>query len=288
MLHEITNGTLTALIAEDGAELKSLKDPTGLEWMWQADPAHWARTSPVLFPFVGKLQQNQYLHQGKTYPMTSHGFARDRRFVVEKINESGIRFTLEADKESWKIYPFEFVLKLTYKIVGNELITEYQVENKGDDQMFFSIGGHPGFRCPLNDGESFGDYYLEFEKLEPGLERWMVEGPFLSNKKEKLVLDGKKLSLKENLFGDKDAVILRNTNSSLLKFASKKHERNLVFKYDKFQWMAIWSKGPFLCLEPWHGIADEVGFEGELKNKLSIRQLMPGGIFNCKWSVAIN
>lgn len=288
MLHEISNGILRAVISEEGAELKSLKDSTGLEWMWQADPAFWGRTSPVLFPFVGKLQQNQYQHKGKTYPMTSHGFARDRRFAVEKVSDTVIRFVLNADEESWKIYPFEFVLKLTYKLSGHELITEYQVENKGEGEMYFSLGAHPGFRCPLVESEKFTDYYLEFEKPEPGLERWMVEGPFLSGQKERVVLDGKKLALTEGHFGIKDAIILRDTNSSWMKFASKKNDRSMTFNYEKFPWMAIWSKpGPFVCLEPWYGIADEVNFSGELKDKLSIRQLMPGGIFNCQWSATI-
>src|SRR5450755_1057965 len=146
-MYILENDILKVEIASKGAELQSLVHlGSGIEYLWNGDPAFWAKRSPVLFPIVGSLKINTYLYQGKSYQLTRHGFARDKEFEVEKQSPKAITFLLRSDAETKKNYPFDFEFRICYQISGDELSTEYQVVNTGSGVMFFSVGGHPAFR----------------------------------------------------------------------------------------------------------------------------------------------
>ena len=152
-LFQISNDKITIQIDSMGAELKSLKDiASGREYMWNADPKYWKRTSPVLFPLVGGLKDGVYRLDGKEYPMGQHGFARDMEFRLKSQTAHEIWFTLESDNETLKRYPYQFILELGYELSDRTMIVKWRVKNPADERMYFAIGGHPAFLCPIENG----------------------------------------------------------------------------------------------------------------------------------------
>ncbi|MDQ3290846.1 MAG: aldose 1-epimerase family protein, partial [Bacteroidota bacterium] len=146
MMHTLQNDTFQIGVQEHGAELCSFKNTqTNLEYIWQADPAIWARHAPVLFPIVGKLKDNQYTYKGKSYTLPQHGFARDHAFTLESKTENSLTFLLQQSEASLNNYPFDFRLFISYRLEENALTVAYRVENPSDKNLYFSLGAHPGF-----------------------------------------------------------------------------------------------------------------------------------------------
>src|SRR5450755_31524 len=161
-------------VASKGAELQSIVNKVfGIEYLWNGNPAFWAKRSPVLFPIIGNLKNNSYFYQGKSYQLPRHGFSRDMEFEVEKQNPKEITFLLKSNAETKKNYPFDFEFRIRYQLLGDELSTEYMVSNTGTGILYFSVGGHPAFRLPLDRDTEFSDYYLQFEEIE-NLPRWPI------------------------------------------------------------------------------------------------------------------
>lgn len=161
-VYELKNETIAIQVDSCGAELRSLKKlDTGIEYLWQADPTFWGRTSPILFPFVGGLHNKTYRTKGKTYTMMQHGFARDLEFeMISCQPESEIWFERKSDTETLEKYPYEFILKLGYKLLPNGVSVLWQVENPASEALPFSIGGHPAFNCPLDADKKQTDYQI--------------------------------------------------------------------------------------------------------------------------------
>ena len=250
----IQNDQLIAEIAEHGAELISLKSKEhGLEYIWQGDPAYWGRHAPVLFPFVGRLKDDQYVYQGKTYQMGQHGFARDMDFEVIEHGQEMASFILRSTPETLEKYPFDFELVISYELGGDGITVHYQVANTGEEEMFFSIGGHPAFNVPLEEGLSFEDFYLVFSPLKSRL-RLPLKGPFID-------MDQKTLG------------------------------HSITLSYKDMPYVGIWSpypkEAPFVCIEPWCGIADTVNSSGNLMEKVGINQLGAHEIFKTKYSITV-
>src|SRR5439155_11124962 len=128
--------------------------------------AYWAKTSPVLFPIVGALKDNTYQYKGQNYHLSRHGFAREMVFNVAEQNDHSITFSLQSNEDTLAIFPFVFIFSITYALSDDKLSVTYQVQNTGEDVMFFSIGGHPAFKVPLIDGTAYEDYQLRFEDQE--------------------------------------------------------------------------------------------------------------------------
>ena len=153
--YQLKNEELTLTVISAGAEMKSLKDnKTEQEYLWQADPKFWGRTSPVLFPIVGNYAQKQSVYEGKTYTLSQHGFARDMEFDLESQTEEEIWFVLKDTESTLGKYPFHFILKVGYRLSGRQVEVMWKVENPNDKKMYFSIGGHPAFNCPLKEEKS--------------------------------------------------------------------------------------------------------------------------------------
>ncbi|MEP0365338.1 MAG: aldose 1-epimerase family protein [Cyclobacteriaceae bacterium] len=281
----IQNQHLKAKFLLKGAELCNLiNKETGQEYIWQGDPTHWARHTPVLFPFVGKLKDDQYSYEGKTYPMGQHGFARDMDFTVEKQDEASISFLLKATPATLAKYPFHFELRLEYVLEGKSLITRYHVKNAGSELMYFAIGGHPAFKCAMTLAGTRSDYHLLFNKEESSETHLLEEGIFSGN--TDAMLSGDKLHITDTLF-DRDAIVFKDLKSTNVTLVSQ-DRKWFKFHFQGFPYLGIWSKSqrsPFVCIEPWFGLADNEHHDGELTTKEGIQKLESGKTFTCDYKV---
>lgn len=286
----LENDTLIVGIKQLGAELCSLIDKrTNTEHVWQGDPTVWERHAPVLFPIVGKVENDTYTIDGKSYKSGQHGFARNRDFVVESQTDSSITFLLASDSLSLEQYPYHFALRITYSLEADKLHVAYQVVNKDNQGIWFSIGAHPGFVCPFSQIEQFSDYYLEFEKPETS-QRLLFGNGLLTGEKQPYLANTKQINLTHSLF-DGDAIILEGLVSSWVDLKSKHSKRALRFTFKGFPLLAFWTKpklnAPYLCIEPWYGVADTAGEGKEYKQKAYIQQLEQGGEFNSLYTVQL-
>jgi galactose mutarotase-like enzyme len=286
----LENESLKIWIKPKGAELKSItKKSTSQEYMWNADPLFWGKSSPVLFPIVGALKNNEYHYEGNTFELGRHGFARDRQFILESKEENRLTLLLKSDEESLQVYPFEFELRIIYSLeVNNELVVSYDVKNIGSGQMFFSIGAHPAFQVPLDEELAYSDYSLEFSE-EENAERWQLNAEgLLTGQTESMGTSLKTLHLRKDLF-EKDALVFKGLRSESIELISKNSKRGLKFKFENFPYFGIWAapKANFICLEPWCGIADSADHNQNLTEKEGIISLSAGHTFLRAWSVQV-
>ena len=286
-MYSIENEHLHVVVASRGAELQSVINKAfGIEYMWSGDPVYWGKKSPVLFPVVGGLKNNQYTLNGQTYTLGRHGFARDREFLCTAQSESVVTFTLLADEQSLQVYPFPFRFLVTYTLAGNMLHVTYTVENTGDNNMYFSVGAHPAFRVPLVEGTSFDDYYLLFDAIED-TGRWPLSTEGLIKRHTVPVLhQANRLPLTKALFYE-DALVFKHLRSSSIAIRSDLTPHGLTVAFPGFPYMGIWNAkdADFVCIEPWCGIADHTDVSGVLQEKEGINLLEPGNVFERTWSV---
>lgn len=247
-------------IALKGAELKSFQNPSGKEFMWNGNPEFWNRSAPVLFPMVGNLRNNKTSFYGKEYPMSKHGFARDFDFTLLEQTENQAVFSLQDNEETRKSYPFSFELKAIFTLEKNTLHITYEVQNKEDKRMYYHIGMHPGFVCPLEEGEHFSDYVFAFDKKEH-LEAIVYDLEhlcFSSSKKTLFAENADILPLNYSMF-ENDAIYFRNTNSRAVRLINPHSQKGILLSYDDFSSIGFWSpigkEAPFVCIEPWNGAA---------------------------------
>lgn len=293
MITKLENEYIMANINSFGAELCSLRlkqDKT--EYIWQADPKYWARYTPVLFPIVGRLANNEYLLGDKTYTLPQHGFARDMEFELLVHQDKYVQYRLLSNEETLKNYPSNFELVIGYTLKDKALIVEYTVKNRDDKTMYFSIGSHAGFRCPLLPGESFEDYYLEFSQRET-VYRYPLENGLIVNQPEMILNNDHIIPLSYDLF-NRDALIFKGLKSNSITLKSQKSSKTVMVKFDGFPFQGIWSKpntnAPFICIEPWYGIADIAdiaGRNGQFSDKEGICTLNAYESFTCQFSIII-
>lgn len=285
---KLENDFLEATFSHKGAELKSLYHKKfDLHYLWNGDEAYWNRCSPVLFPIVGKVKDNTYTYKGQDYHLTQHGFARDTEFMLEEQGADRLVFSISSTTQTKSVYPFDFQLYIIYILVDSRLEVSYKLENKGNSEMLFSIGAHPGFRCPLEAGLNFEDYYLQFEKAETS-PRMLVGEKGISRKTEPLFTTQQVIPLHVDLFGKKDAIIVKDLSSDYMLLKSDRGLRGLKFTFKGFPYMGIWTKpGPFICIEPWFGIADFEDADGKLENKEGICTLNPFQVFQATYAIEL-
>lgn len=271
----LKNKLIEVRIKSEGAELIGMKDlNTGVEYIWQQDPKFWAKSSPVLFPYVGALKDERYFYEGKEFRCSlRHGFARDNEFQVSAQGDNYLEFLFVSNAETRKIYPFDFKLYIKYILEDKNLKIEYRVENLTDGEMYFSLGAHPAFSTPVGDGIEFSDYYVEFEKEEKG-EVNVLNGVLISSAGKIKAFEGKTIELDKDTFVN-DAIIVENPESNIVWLKNRKNSRGIKFDYTGFKYIAFWNKpgAEFLCLEPWNGISDYDNASGNLKEKVGIEKI---------------
>ena len=252
MIVTITNNKISASIDTIGAELIRL-EKDNQNCIWTVDDTYWNKTSPILFPIVGRLKNDSYKYDGKTYELPRHGFARNFEFQILNKTENSIIFVLDSNSETLKNYPFEFQLQLEYELDGNELKMKYSVENKSQVTMPFSIGAHPAFAIE----NSFSDYSLKFNQTEE-FTSYELDNEQFSNSFRKINSENGQINLNYSLF-EKDALVFKHLQSNKLTLL-KKNEPVLSVQFEGFPYLGIWTKpnAPFLCIEPWCGLADNV------------------------------
>ena len=291
MLYTLENDKLKITADEHGAELKSITGISdGTEYLFDGDPKWWKYTSPVLFPIVGKLVDGKYRFDGKEYELPGHGFGRisDYECIRKEIDE--LVFALNWNEDTLKSYPFKFRLEIAYILRDNRVEVMWTVKNEDDKNMYFSIGAHPALRCPIVEGEKFDDCYLKFNVSEKcsRIPIDMKSGALTHNRIP--TIEGKELNLDYELFKG-DALVFDDLKSDKISICSRKSSKSITLQAKGFPFWGIWTpdKGgaPFLCIEPWHGHADFVDFNGDFKDKEGIRSISVGKSFDAGYSFII-
>ncbi len=277
----IKNQLISATINSLGAELVEL-NKNDKKYIWEVDTNFWDKTSPVLFPTIGLLKNEEYRFNGKTYKLPRHGFARNFDFEVISKNEDSVVFSLKSSEKTLNIYPFQFELRISYLLEGNKLIVTYDVINLSDEKMYYSIGAHPAFAIDGN----FEDFTLIFDE-DKDLETHKLENELFSGRTETVQLHDKGLPLNYQLF-EKDALVFKNSATQSLTIAKGKNPI-LKVEFSDFPYLGIWTKvnAPFICIEPWLGIADNVNSTGDLTEKEGIQMLESFGENSVSWSVEV-
>ncbi len=284
MQHILENDQLTVTIAAHGAEVQSVQRKSNQqEYIWTANPDVWARHAPVLFPIVGRLKNDAYQWDGKTYSMSQHGFARDQEFkVIEQTNQR-ITYGLTANKQTTEQYPFNFTLDISYQLTDDRLEVGYRVINHDQVDMPFSIGGHPGFLCPAQtDGQS-AEYFLEFEQEET-LARYLIEDGLRTGETRLVLENSRQLLLQPRLF-EEDALIFTDFRSDWVRIVRRSGQPIVTVTLTGFPYLGVWQKAgaDFYCIEPWHGWADSTTASGELTQKDGIQILQPEDRFETSY-----
>ncbi|WP_034728558.1 aldose 1-epimerase family protein [Bacteriovorax sp. BSW11_IV] len=258
---KISSHYISAKISSQGAELQSLRDrESSVEYLWQGHPKFWSRRAPVLFPIVGSLRDDQYRIGRKYYVMGRHGFARDQEFEVIEQEKDSVKFRLMHTEESLTYYPFKFSLDIRYKCYGPKLIVTFEVKNLDRKEMFFSLGWHPAFNIPLKHGE-LEDHYIEFEHEEEQgayyLHHDLID--FRHPDDKTMLKDGRRIFLTEDLF-KKDALIFKDLTSHKVSLKSSTDDHSVGVEFGDIPYLGLWAPegAPFVCIEPWFGVADHV------------------------------
>lgn len=265
MFYILKNHAVTVTLSDLGAEIVSVRSgQADCEYIWQADPAYWQEHAPLLFPICGRLFEGHYRYGGKTYEMGLHGFARHLQFAGRQEGADSAEFILTSNEQTRKCYPFDFILKVRYRLEGNRLGCEITVQNTGDGILPATVGAHPGFNVPLDSGR-FDDWYLEFgEACSPDELMFSDNGFFITGKKKAFPIEnGKKLPLCHDLFYEHSIFISRMARTVTLR--SDKSERFVTLEYPDMPYLGLWhaqkSEAPYVCIEPWCGLPS---FDGEV------------------------
>ena len=279
MTYTIANSRLTATVDSLGAQLTSLKEAQGVEYLWVGDPAYWREHAPVLFPIVGALREGRTQINGQWYEMGRHGFAKHAEFTLASQEEDRIALTLEASPETRARYPFDFRLTVSYALEENGIATSFLVENTGGEPLPYTVGGHPGFNIPVGEQAEFSDYVIRFEKAErqscpvidlnAGLIDWSASG---------FQLDGREIPLEHSLFYQ-DALVFEGLNSQSVEIVNPATGRGIAMNFSGFPMLGVWSAandGPYVCLEPWTGCATLTTEGDQFVEKKGMAQLAPG------------
>lgn len=279
MRHHLDNGQLRIEVEEMGAELRSMKDAAGREYIWQAEPEHWERSSPLLFPIVGRLKEHSYSLEGRRYGLEGHGFAKTSLFELETQTEDSLCFVLRDNEQTRVQYPFAFELRLSYRLSGKELSVQWALLNTDSRCLYFSIGGHPGIStaafapsqtaCSVYFPDAESDCLEQTPVLPEGIGSEAMKKP--------LRLKQRRLVLKEGSFAQ-DALIFEQGQVKRLALCGADGQAFLEAETDA-PIMALWSSSstaPFVCIEPWWGTGDRVDFEGDFSQKDYVMALEPG------------
>ncbi len=254
MFYTIHNEHLTVKIQEKGAELWSVQDKDGTEYLWQGNEKYWGDRAPNLFPYIARMTKGQYKFQEKTYHMDIHGFAKDMTFKAEQISDSHIVFSINDTEETYLQYPFRFCFSVVYKLEGSKLRISFHVRNDDEKTMYFAVGGHPGFNVPFEKETNFEDYYLEFDSKKGVKRVGFSEDCFVTGELKDFPLEnGVRLPLSHDMFDD-DAIVLSDMATSVT-LKSKMGIKKIRVTYPNMSYLGLWhmpkTDASYICIEPW-------------------------------------
>ena len=286
---ELSNEQLTIKVAEKGAELQSIIDGEGREYLWQADPKYWSRHSPILFPIVCSVENDTYTVDGREYHLPRHGFARDTDFTLVAQSENKVVFALHDSEETLKVYPYHFNLAVSYRLEGNKIHVIWHVENTDKREMHFQIGGHPAFYAPGCEADKPLKGVLRVDNPDQlKALKSHIDGSVEMTEVEIVSKDG--LIVFDDEFFANDSVKLHNSQTSSVELLNPDGTVAVTLDY-KCPIIAFWSpyqkNAPFVCLEPWYGVGDPRGYKGEFKDKPMMNHLQPGASFMSEYVITI-
>ena len=287
---ELKNEQLSVVVSEKGAELQSIKDASGKEYLWQADPKYWNRRSPILFPIVCSVNDETYRVDGKEYHLPRHGFARDSEFKLIAQSPRKVTFVLESSEATKKVYPYDFTLSVSYVLDANKISVIWHVHNTDTREIHFQIGGHPAFNIPdMKPGESqSGRIRLDNEEPMDALHSYldgshdMDEVPFVE-------AENGLMEFSNNTWRN-DSIKIHKCQLHRAELLNKAGEPEVTVTF-RTPVIAFWSpydkQAPFVCIEPWYGVGDHRGFNGEFKDKPLMNHLLPGASFMSRYTITI-
>ncbi len=290
-MYTLENNKLKIGIKKAGAELSQISSVKNTnEFMWDANPTIWANHAPNLFPIIGALKNDSYFFEGQTYKLVKHGFIRyNEDIVLHEQTTDSLTFKLKYNDSTLQSYPFKFEFYITYKLTDNVIEIVHTVKNTDTKTIYFSLGGHPAFKCPVYN-DSYNDYFLEFEHHETS-ERHVInmKNGLISSNTEPVFKNSNILRLTHELFND-DALVFKDLKSRKVTLKSDTYGAILTVKHHQFPYLGIWAKpnGNYVCIEPWLGIADSVDTNQDFKTKEGILSLKVQESFKASYSIEIH
>ncbi len=285
----LQNEQLRVEIRPRGAEINSLVNlKTGVEHIWQANPAIWGWHAPNLFPVVGGCLNNQLLVGGQIYPMERHGFARQSIFTELESTATLVVFSLRATDVMREKFPYVFDFRVIYALNGPQLSVTYQVVNEGINVLFFSVGAHPAFNVPFQPDEAYEDYSIEFDQAGPLETHLLSANGLFSGETQPVPLRGQDLPLTTHLF-DQDALVFKNLQARRVVLKSSRNDHSVTVTFRDFPYLGLWAKpgAPFVCIEPWLGCADSEGSPVPIEHKELIQHVDVGGVFKATFTIDV-
>ncbi len=280
----LKSDSLTVTISSFGAELQNVTTNEDTEFIWQGNKEIWSKRAPILFPVCGGLKENKFTYLGKEYKLCKHGFAQNLDFEIEKIAGSEAVFLLKSDEETLKVYPFEFEFRVIYRLEKNTLAVTYNVKNKTDGEMYFSVGAHEGYDCP----DGLENYELVFEE-DTNLDAYLLNGNTVSTNKVKILENSNVLPLNGKLF-ERDALVFRDAASKRVVLRHKLSSKSVCVDFPGHDYLLLWTKpvGKYLCIEPWCGIDDSEDMSFDITKKEGINKLSRDEEFNAVHTITFS
>ncbi len=291
MTFTIEKNGAAAVCSTKGGELTSFRH-NGIEYVWQGDAKYWSGQAPCLFPIVCRAKEDRVILDGVSYPMPKHGVARKVEYTPAKVAPDTVVFTLHQSEDSKKAYPYDFTLEIIHKVTEDGFSTTYRVTNTDTKEMLFCIGGHPGFNCPLREGERFSDYSICFADAagavahitEPGSGYMDPSSPALD------LIQNNELPLRYSDYDD-DAIIVENLPEKSLKLINRNTGHGIQFDFASFDAIGFWTpikmEAPFICLEPWNGLPGGLDETPNFSDKKYVKTLQPGASFETGYQVRV-
>ena len=276
----LKNEYLTVVINTLGAEIKSIKDTKDEERIHQSD-MFWKGSAPLLFPICGKLYDGNIRIKKRKYKLNPHGFARNSEFDIMEFTDDIAVFSLVSNIDTKKVYPYDFELIITYKLLGKSIDVSYEVINDSKEAMYFSIGAHEGYNCL----SGLKNYVIEFENEETAIPYSDVEGE-INLPKGSL----KSFKLDDELFAESKSIIFKNPTSRALTLKNIDGSEKIRVEYEDFDYLVFWTKPntQFICIEPWCGMGEFYGFPDDISTKDGIKMLEEGGQFEIHHIITID
>ncbi len=285
---QLSNDKWNAKIKLKGAELSSLINlETGRELIWQGDSKYWGRQAPILFPSIGGLKNDQYTLDGVLYKMGKHGFCRDAQFTLISSTETSAILQFTQTEETLKQYPYHFAFRVIFELTDNGLINRFEIQNNSEKPLFYCLGGHPAFNLPMENNLQFDDYKIRFENSETA-PLYYLENDLLAGKIDNWLNNQNEFNLEVSLF-DNDALIFHNLSSKNIFIESNKGESYVKFNMGSFPMVGIWTKeggAPFLCVEPWYGVDDDINTDGDFTKKWEVQKVEVGSTNSAWFSIS--
>ncbi|MBR5527688.1 MAG: aldose 1-epimerase family protein [Clostridia bacterium] len=273
MQYTLSNGILTATFNTRGAELISLKNSDGKEFIFR-DPNFWGFSCPTLFPICGGLKDGKFIYEGKEYFLEKHGFCRMAEFEVLSETDSEIAFITRSSEDTLKVYPFEFEFIIRYTLDGNALTIGYETNNLTDGKMYYSVGCHEAYLCR----GGIEKYQLVFDETET-LDAHGVDGVMATYETRNVITESKILPLRYSDY-DIDALIFSKLNSRGVTLRALDGNHEVKVDFPGLPHLLLWTpaskEAPFICIEPWHGLPDMTDSRYDITQRTGIICLEKG------------